>query len=228
MLSKIDNNFQTQDTNGWSNLAKKQAEKKAEQSTLMKVLEGINNLNKQQAKQQAEQAKQQAEQAKQQAKFEATVIARLDRIEKNTVTIMSHVISDFAGISESTKKELESHSQELESLDPEVVHAYATDNEVRKEVNQQELGKSEKKPGQKGKATFATPVINVGKIAASYNPALTAGERKAAGNWCGNIMNKVYPKTKFSGNYHPRLAGVVNTLMGYYTAERESVTARKY
>jgi hypothetical protein len=228
MLSKNDSNLQVQVTNGWDNLAKQQAKKKEEQTSLMMVLEEISNLSKQQAKRDAEQAKQQAEQAKQLANFEATIVARLDRIEKNTVTIMSHVISDFAGISESTKKELESHSQELESLDPEVVHAYATDNEARKEINQQELGKSKKKPGQKGKAAFATPVVNVGKIAASYNPALTAGERKAAGNWCGNIMNKVYPKTKFSGNYHPRLAGVVNTLMGYYTAERETVTARKY
>jgi len=190
----------------------------------MQVLGGLSNL----AKQQAKQAEMQAKQAEMQARFEATVVARLDRIEKNTVTIMSHVISDFAGISEQTKEELESHSQELEALDPEVVHAYATDNEARKEINQQELGKAEKSPNKKGKAAFATPVINVGKIAASYNPALTAGERRAAGNWCGNIMNKIYPQTKFQGNYHPRLAGVINILMGYYTAEREVVTARKY
>jgi hypothetical protein len=182
------------------------------------VLEGLTSLSKQQA-----------ENAKQQAKFEAVVLARLDRIEQNTITLLGSVISDFQGISESTKNELEACSAELANLEPELVHAYATDKDARKEINAKELGLAEKQPGKNGRKGFVKPVIKVGQIAASFNPALTNGEKRAIGNWIGNILHKVFPATKFSGKYHPQLENLVSVLVGYYTVERDVTSSiRKY
>lgn len=181
--------------------------------------------------QQEESDKRQQESDKRQQKYYlqlqenyVEIKVRLEKIEKNTVTIMGAVISDFAGITPSTKADLEQAGAEIAEIPEEEIHQYATDTAVRKELNTTYLGRVKGKRG----GGYKKPVVSVSRYAKEYDPSMSRGDLTALGNWVGNILNKIKPNTLFGGKYHPRLENLIRVLVGYYVVERETVSVRKY
>jgi len=190
------------------------------------ILEAIGNLGNSLGSRLEEQSLAFSKAQIKQEEFNRTVITELAEIKQNTITIMGCVVTDFKDITKSTKSEIESFSQELESFPAEVAHDYATDKVARREIDIEELGIAS--VGSKGGIVFKQQAVKVGQIALEYDPSLTISQRKALGNWIGNIINKIYPSTKFAGKYHPKLRGLVTALIGYYVAERSVDSTRMY
>lgn len=183
-----------------------------------------------QSKAQAEQSKAQAEQSKaqtEQSKAQTAHIIvlqqnldgviqnldivnqKLDRIESNVIVIKGIVLSDFSGITESTKQEIEAAAEEAleekevivgtkEFFEPKhPAFRTAAFKKIRKEIR----------------------ANNVGSIVYQYDPNFPKNQLSSVGIWVNAQMAKIFGET-LKGKYDRKVMPLVATLVGYYMVER--------
>jgi hypothetical protein len=136
--------------------------------------------------------------------------AKLNIIEKNTVTIMGSVVSDFTGISEATKTQIETLGNEIDS---EEIKDFVVNPQFTRKAHRNAAGTLVEKrvlaPSFKLTQYFNELGIN------------TKGDRTSCGKWVGSVLAKIF-QIRFNGRYSPKLEDLSKTLVDYYFVERTS------
>ena len=183
------------------------------------VLQAIYTVQENQVRAQEQQRIAQEQQLRFQETTEKTltfVCAKLELIERNTITIMGSIVSDFAGISDSQKAAIEAAGNEIDS---EQVVKHVTNPQFTKQVKRLKSGKLREK-------LVALPSF---KLTALFQAlGITKhGEKCAAGNWLGGIFSKIFG-AHLNKEYHPSLEPLATKLLEYYFVERSNQQNRMY
>ena len=144
------------------------------------------------------------------------VCAKLELIERNTITIMGSIVSDFAGISDSQKAAIESAGNEIDS---EQVVKHVTNPQFTKQVKRLKSGKLREK-------LVALPSFKLTALFQALG-VTKHGEKCAAGNWLGGIFSKIFG-AHLNKEYHPSLEPLATRLLEYYFVERSTQQNRMY
>jgi hypothetical protein len=177
----------------------------------------IISLIQETAKQQAEREE---ERAKQQAEVNALIIGELKivktelaEIKSSVLIIKGFVISDFEGVSQGQKAQIEA---EAEKINDAAAVDFVKNPQFTRKITRNSSGQLVEKRVK----------ADIYSTAKYFNTAglKSRGARSAAGNWVSGILTKIFG-VKFNGQYPPYFEALINCLLDYYFVERNSERA---
>ena len=178
-----------------------------------KLIEYLDLRFDEQARQQAEQARQQAEFNRVQGEFNAVLMAKVERIEQNTIEIKGKILEVLEGASAFTNKEASVKGDEM--MDDLTIVEIVENQENPVQVRQKNGKFKNKKYGS----------VTVWEVAESLGATET--HPIPLGNFVSSIMVKIFGFKIQEGKYYPEACrSFIETLVYYYSQERVSV--RKY
>jgi hypothetical protein len=165
-----------------------------------------------------EQFKAQAEQFKVQAATNAfltekvmVISDKLDRIEENVILIKGIVLSDFSGITASTKRVIEVAAEEALEEKEVIVGTKLFFDSAHPAF----------KTGVFKKVRQQIRTNSLGSLVRSYDPSYPNNKLSSIGLWVNAQLTKIFGET-LNGKYDSRVVPLVSVLVGYYLTERLS------
>jgi hypothetical protein len=176
----------------------------------------------QQAAEQALRAEQQAAQIQH---LEMVVMAelgevkkKLNTIERNTISILGAVITDFAGMTDQTHEELQALADTITEEDAAQIVQFTEQEEIKTVVVP---APASAKTSTVTKQIKTKPV-KTATVLRKWEPEASHGQKTAFGNFVNGILSKAFNCTT-KGRLHPKLDDLVYLLAGYYVLERDSI-----
>ena len=152
---------------------------------------------------------------------------KLDRIEENTIIIRDIILSDFEGITKTSKKAIEASAETALENKEEILHDTLIWNplnpeyhEVESKVKRQEMREFKltsvingyNPPQQSGLYLVQTPDLREKLITSNTYSG-------PCGNWVNSKLSQVF-KTSFHGNYPVLTRELLDNLVSFWVMER--------